>query len=208
MARDLTTAQQLVVGDVPAIDITNAIITISAWFWADTASGADRWIVSKWGSQYVLYISSGGNLSAGFGGAAFPTGPSVSTGAWHHALCFQNGTGSRVYLDGVAGGAAGAAAMGNHATSLAFGGNNFDGKIAEVAIWDVALVEASEIPALAKGISPLLVRPQSLKGYWPIIGNVSPEPDLRNGNNATLTGSPTAFPHPRILKPRPAIYVP
>lgn len=42
-----------------------------------------------------------------------------------------------------------------------------DGSSAEAAIWDVALTD-EEVASLSVGVSPLLVRPQSLKGYWPM----------------------------------------
>ncbi len=44
----------------------------------------------------------------------------------------------------------------------------FDGRIAEVAIWDVILT-ADEAAILSKGYSPLFVRPQNLVAYWPLI---------------------------------------
>lgn len=62
------------------------------------------------------------------------------------------------------------------------------GSIAEVAVWSVGLSDA-EMVSLAKGASPLLVRPSALVSYWPVNGNASPEPDIVGGFNMTLNGT-------------------
>ena len=74
-----------------------------------------------------------------------------------------------------------------------------DGSIAECAIWNVEL-DVAEIGALADGFSPLLVRPTNLLGYWPLIGRTSPEIDLINANNGTVTEA-IASAHPAVLYP-------
>lgn len=47
----------------------------------------------------------------------------------------------------------------------------YNGKLAEIGIWDVALTDA-EILTLASGVKPTSVRPQSLVSYIPIIRTV------------------------------------
>ncbi len=74
-----------------------------------------------------------------------------------------------------------------------------NGEIAEVAIWNVALTDA-EVAILAAGFSPLLVNPQGLVAYWPLIGRTSPEIDLVGGNNLTVTESVVAT-HTRMFYP-------
>jgi hypothetical protein len=73
-----------------------------------------------------------------------------------------------------------------------------DAKIAESAIWNVALT-AAEIATLAAGYSPLFVRPQSLVFYAPIIR------ELNNLKGGVLTnnGSAAVSVHPRIIYPTP-----
>lgn len=78
------------------------------------------------------------------------------------------------------------------------GASWFSGEMAEAAIWNVAL-DAAEIAALAAGVCPLLVRPTSLVSYWPIIGQYSPEIDMKGGYGLTVTGTSTAN-HPRIYR--------
>lgn len=75
-----------------------------------------------------------------------------------------------------------------------------DGRVAEAAIWNVALT-ASEVAALAKGVSPLQIRPASLQAYWPLIGRQSPEPDWVGGFNLTLTNAPANAAHVPVMPP-------
>lgn len=78
--------------------------------------------------------------------------------------------------------------------------NYANGDIAEAAMWNVALSD-SDMASLARGVSPLLVRPESLVAYWPLGGNYSPEIDPVGKFDLTLTGTAKAD-HPRILMPR------
>jgi hypothetical protein len=75
----------------------------------------------------------------------------------------------------------------------------FGGLIAEAGIWSVALTLA-EIQSLAKGVSPLMIRPASLIAYWPLIGQTSPEIDLRGRYEMTVSGA-VAGDHPRVYMP-------
>lgn len=84
----------------------------------------------------------------------------------------------------------------------------FDGLIAEVGIWDAVLDDA-EHAVLAKGVSPLKVRPQSLVAYWPLWGSYTSPVDLVSGISLTKTGT-VAADHPRVLYPSRSqrIYIP
>lgn len=75
-----------------------------------------------------------------------------------------------------------------------------DGSLGECAVWGVALGD-SEIGALSRGVSPLLIRPAALISYWPMIGRSSSEVDIVGGLNLTLVGSPAAKAHPRVIYP-------
>lgn len=135
------------------------------------------------------------------------TGYSVNT--WHHACGVWTSSASRaVYLDGGGAGTSSASVTPsgldntNIGATVRLNTNQFmSGRVAEAAIWDVAL-DAAEVAALAKGFSPLLIRPQSLVAYWPLVGNDSPELDRwKNGYDLTLTNAPTKADHPRIYYP-------
>ena len=77
---------------------------------------------------------------------------------------------------------------------------NFSGRIAEVAIWNVALIQV-EVEQLSRGISPLRIRPENLVAYWPIFGIGSPEPDYIGTANMAITGSPSVADHPPVMSP-------
>lgn len=139
--------------------------------------------------------------------AATTTGYSANT--WHHGCAvFTSNISRDAYIDGGSKGSnttdltptgllatrIGAEAWNLTATS------EFAGEIAEVGIWNVAL-GLSEIEALAAGISPIMIRPESLVLYVPIIGRSSPEINLV-GASIALDGTPPVAAHPRIIYPR------
>jgi len=87
--------------------------------------------------------------------------------------------------------------------------NFLDGDVAEAAIWNVALTD-EEVAALAKGFSPLLIRPANLKAYWPLIrrGASIDNIDLVGGYHLTDYNSPTTAPHCRIVRAAAPLVVP
>ena len=126
-----------------------------------------------------------------------PSGASVSTTAsngmplvWNHAAAtFASATNRVAWLNGVAATA--------ETTSRVPSGINTDylgvrggtspaapllGAMAHAAIWNIDLT-ASEIAALAAGISPLEIRPANLKRYWPLTA------ETNNGYEYDLAGS-------------------
>jgi hypothetical protein len=66
-------------------------------------------------------------------------------------------------------------------------------EMAEVGVWTAAL-NTSEITSLSAGISPSLIRPQSLQLYAPLVRDLI---DLR-GQALTNVGDPSISSHPRI----------
>ena len=98
-------------------------------------------------------------------------------------------TGIDRLLIGVEGGTSGVA------TPWAPGGT---GDIAEIGIWNVALTDG-EVLTLSQGFSPLLVRPQNLVHYMPLVRGLV---DPRGGKSLIMTGSLTISDHPRIIMPR------
>ena len=79
-----------------------------------------------------------------------------------------------------------------------------NGQIADAGIWNVVLT-AAEIESLSKGIPPSFIRPESLVAYWPLYGRASPEIDIHNRYEMTLTGT-SAADHPRIYMPTTTYY--
>lgn len=225
MARLLTQSsnQFLSSTTVPA---TGVPLTFAAWY-KRTAAGADVDSLiyindngASGGVDYFgLYVNTDGTVRAVTSdfiggiqhiGTAHTTG-AVSDGVWAHCAAVFPSTSSRTaYLNGTASTAEGTTST-PQAGQLArtyigafiSGSSLADGSIAEAAIWTAAL-DAAEIASLAAGVSPLMVRPTSLLCYWPLIGQYSPEIELRSRVELTLTNGPTASSHPLIIYPSPA----
>lgn len=77
-------------------------------------------------------------------------------------------------------------------------GHFMGGDVAEAGVWNAAL-DAMEVAALAKGVSPVLVRPSKLVFYWPGVRTAAL--DLR-GAPLTATNTPTVSDHPMIMRPK------
>lgn len=208
MARtfDANTANNLSV-DVAAV--TAAPLTMACWFIADDVTTLRNlmWVGDKDVTNAYFALSVRGDVAndpieartrSSATSAAAQTSTGYSAATWHHACGVWAGAADRkVYLDG--------AGEGTNTTSVTPAGidrttiglygastpaNPFDGRIAEAAIWNVALT-ANERLMLAAGVSPLRVRAASLIAYYPI-GRGSPEPNLAKGTitlNLTVNGT-------------------
>lgn len=154
-------------------------------------------------------------ISADTGQGTASTSTGYTAGTWHSILGVTSATNSRaVYIDGGSKGTN----TGNRtpvginrfvvsgqrqATSNQF----FSGDVAEVALWDTAL-DDNDALMLADFVSPLLIRPANLVGYWQLFGNTSPEIDLIGGNALTVSGA-TKSDHSRVILPsRPRLILP
>jgi hypothetical protein len=89
----------------------------------------------------------------------------------------------------------------NTADSIAVGARSngsfgliFNGLLAEVGVWSVALT-AAEIASLADGMTCDKVRPQSLVFYAPLVRDIQ---DVRGGLTITNNNTATVAVHPRV----------
>jgi hypothetical protein len=132
---------------------TNGAVTISAWVKLGSASGNQDFVTLSGSGTYLRFGLRGGSFAASSAMAGI-TGPSATTGAWHHLAYTYNGSVDSIYVDGVAttgsfthqSGATTAAWMGtlDGATEL------FNGSMDDVRIYNAAL-SASQISQLAAG---------------------------------------------------------
>lgn len=187
-----------------------APLTAMAWVYCTTTGFYD--ITGVYGSGgaadkgYRLTLDSTKfRFTWNFSGFRFAdTATGVNTGQWYHVCGWAAAANDRrCYKDGVSGDQETASANDGTEAATLIGARNddasfFDGRIAHVCWWDVALT-AEEIAALARGVHPRRVRPGDCVGYWPILGTSSPEPDFSgNGNAMTLTGSPAVADGPPV----------
>lgn len=70
------------------------------------------------------------------------------------------------------------------------------GMLAEMGMWNVILT-VPEIQLLASGVRPIDIRTSNLVAYWPLNGNVSPEPDMAGSYAGTVTGAVKGD-HPKV----------
>lgn len=202
--------------------------TVALWLWWDSFSNNDNlamehgtnynsqtdgWLIdpnSSVGGSGVFQCALRGDV--GYSDFTF-TRPSVNV--WHHyVVLFDKSVSTNettVYLDGAV--PAGANRPNNNNNTNNFGNLTLNfmgrngaslfgqGRMQEVAIWPGILLDVQEIEALGlRGFAPPMVRRTSLGWYWPLLGRTNPEIELRQGNNATVTGA-VVEDHYRVLYP-------
>lgn len=167
-------------------------------------TGAGRWEIQL------------GNAAGTAVGAAYYGARTEAAGAWYHCVFVYNGgasAGSRcqIYIDGVAKSITAVTdanvTPGNTGSALVLGRVNntgsfyFDGRLAEVALYNVALT-ADEAVALSQGYAPPMVRGRSPFFYDGLRG----EPRDEVNGIAGTTSAPY-IDHPRVILPaRPVLY--
>lgn len=176
-----------------ALGTTQGLMTIGA----DATN--DQWQFRVTSTDFVQANA----IDAGTGSTANTT-TTITANTWHHGCAVFAGSSSRAaYIDGGSKGTnttlrtpdiSDTVVIGAQwATGVASG--FWDGDIAEAAMWNVALTDA-EVALLAKGVSPMTVRPELLSGYWPLMGRTSPEIGVVGGFGMTLNAGPVQSSHP------------
>jgi hypothetical protein len=164
--------------------VTSAPMSIAAWVKLDDVT--DECIIS------LANAGAGANINririlagvvharsqgAGGGGVSSTSAGTVSAGTWAHVGGVFASTSSRIaYLNGTGAAAETSTRTPSGIDTLSVGVNFLtaghtefsDGLIAEVGVWSAAL-DAAEMAALGKGVSPLLIRPASLAHYSPLV---------------------------------------
>jgi hypothetical protein len=209
MAYDFVTAssQYLSTSSTP---VTGYPCTLACWAYKDLAAGGHLITIGSAGSScFQLLTDNGALVRAGAIDSVGTTGGNAAagtaaTGVWFHAAgTLNSATNRRAWANGVPGGTNSTNITPSGLNRISIGARSrssvdsyFDGLIAEVGIWNVALT-AAEIESLAKGVTCDKVRPQSLRFYAPLIRDLQ---DVRDGLTITNTNSATVADHPRVYK--------
>jgi len=217
MARDFNGSTQYL--ENTATVLGTQPLTIAAWVNPDTltanhvvaglfnsAGQAGHYLqVSSTNLVYAVTVLTG-SPNSGFN---YSTKSGVTTGSWQHvAAVFASAASRTAYYNGVAGTADTVSSdpttmnrteIGRYLDNVFGSVNFFDGKIAEVGIWNVAL-STDEIVALAAGVSALRIRPDALKFYVPVYGVESPENNYVSSLSMTLVNAPAASNHPALVQ--------
>lgn len=190
-------------------------LTLAAWFYPDSAT--TRTVIlsvaanALTGDFFALVqdgTKAGDPVCATKYSTGTDTGEAVSStgytaSAWNHGCAvFASNTSRTIYLNG--GGKVENTTSRATANSIGRTGIGalvrnpivafFDGRVADAAIWTATLND-DEVAALAKGISPRLIRPQSLVFYAPLIRGLI---DIRAGIALTNNNTATVADHPRV----------
>lgn len=219
-------------------------LTLSFWLWWDSFADDDDTAIefsanafSNSGTFFVIPNGGSTNMEIGVHGNVGDnykeyTRPAAAT--WHHFCQVMNFGASAAnetlfYLNGTLqtevatpGTSNNTGSFGNFTLNV-MSRNNASlfaaGRLADLAIYPGATLNVSEIGALARGASPLLIRPTVTPHVWPLWGDHSPEINLRGGgvaltvNGAVKTGhAPVAldrflegFGRPQFIANAPAI---
>lgn len=128
---------------------------------------------------------------------------SLATGTWYSLVgTFASATDRKGYIDGAVDGTGGTsrvpAGLNNTRIGIRTTGSPATGSLAEVAIWNVVL-SAEDIAALVY-TSPLLIRPDALVAYLPLLDSGTLD---YMAPAATVTGTLTKDnDHPQVIYPR------
>lgn len=200
--------------------LTALPLTIACWAQTsqNTANQTVVYLGNSGGTNADLYELQFGGAIAGdpvrlafnnVGGTVIvaATSTGYSTNTWHHVCCtIAAANDKRVFIDGGSKGTSsnteepsGINRFSVGARDDATGSQFLDGQVAEVAVWNVALSDAEVALLASTRVSPFLIHPESLVFYAPLIGQFSPEIDIKGGLTLTVTGA-TAAAHPRIYQ--------
>lgn len=195
-------------GDLAA-PVTAAPLTLAAWFNLDDTTQNHRVLaledIGVGQNEFTLSArgdAAGNDVRATTEAAGVQSSANALTGysanTWTHgASIFASSTSRFAAKDGVFGVESTTSRTPTGIDSVRLAAVA-DGRVAEAAIWNVALTEA-EVAALAKGYSPLFIRRSALVFYWQ--GIRSALINLR-GAPLTISGAPVVADHPRIIYPR------
>lgn len=204
--------------EVDATPLTGFPLTVSAWgrptdttvfkevFNISDKDDPNNWLVRLAFTNVATIRVYSRDGATNDGGA--DTSTNYTANAWHHVAATLNSSGRAVFLNGGGKGtnAVAKTPVGPDRISVGRAGDStpsdpMAGRIAEVAVWNVELSDA-EILLLARGVSPLRIRPASLRLYYPLYGSMSPEPNLAVGGatyNLAITGTPVQADHAPVM---------
>jgi len=180
-------------------DLTHTGVILSI---GNKAVANELWGIDVSGTESGDPVRSFAFSPGGFQAAKSTAGPSANT--WHHACGVEAANNDRrAFLDGGNKGLNVATRAPSGADEVQIGQNarstndgDLLGDVADAAIWNVALTDA-EVAILAKGYSPLCVRPESLVFYMPLVRDIY---DVI-GAIAFTDFSTTITDHPPIIYP-------
>lgn len=215
MARDLDGSSNYISYSLNTEQNNLTTFSFAGWFYFDSNSQYRRLVQKgpaypdmdwdlEWDDSWGLVFQYGKWSTAS--GAWSITKP--GTGAWAHiAVTYDGGSTTndpQIYVNGIAAsvterntpsGTYSNAQSGFYLGTDSGAGEYHDGRLAEVAMWDV-LLSAAEVALLGDGFAPSFIG-RGLVWYAPLVRSTG---DIVGSGSATLSGT-TVISHPRIIYP-------
>jgi|13_taG_2_1085334.scaffolds.fasta_scaffold00246_29 hypothetical protein len=173
--------------------------TLSMWINPTTIVNGDRIISNTNNTDWGLQFNAGNIEAWGFEGEWYELTSSPSAGEWTHLVIVFDGSGNQqVYKNGVAGSVVEApynlSNLGVGATLDLSYGQNFDGKVDEVAIWSDSALTSAQITTIYNGGNPADLTSLSPTGWWKMGEGNAISTTITDhgsgGNNGTLVNGP------------------
>ena len=200
-------------GTTTAIPLSNEPLTLCGWFYPTTVAAGARQVViigngsgtdtGRWQIRLdAATLWARKDSTAGGNGVAPGT---LVINTWQHGCgVFLTDISRTGYLAG-AGGTADPTNLPDPSpverivigANIVQGGQRFSGRLAHIAVWNVALT-ALEIGALAAGACPPRVRPVALVSYMPLLEETTTYANWRGARAWTPTGTPTVTTGPPV----------
>lgn len=227
MARDFNGTSDLMDATFTFTSLVLTYAVMGGWFWRDTNT-ANQIIFEYGqtvGTGFdVIQAAFAGpsDLIRSFGGGGLSWAdsyPSPSTGTWHQMLWgitigHIGFAVNNVWIDGVQQTLTnqGHSAFGsvNETDVLTVGGRLtsgvpsrwWAGRACEVGLWTpgagAVFPSTQHALALAAGVPPPFVYDEGLVGYWPLLGDPSPEPNYTAGQESMTLSGTTVVNHPGV----------
>jgi len=189
--------------DNTAFDFSGGTFSISAWIKADTVAGTDViYQQSTDANNHFDFQLEAGILNLSVTSASSEVVNVVGTttlvvGVWYHVAVTENGNAWLLYLDGVddtTSGGTDTERAANYTGDVRIGtdnagANDFDGLMADVAVWKGTALTATEVQKLATGLD---MNTQGFVSYWKLdAATAASEPDSIGANTLTNSSSGT-----------------
>lgn len=203
MARNFVAASSQFLEFIGTLPVSAVPLTFACWFRDDATS--IRSLMSMETStgteqNFRMFTNAGvlnlASSDVGSGGTA-TCSAGYTANVWHSAIgVFASATSRQIYIDGGSSGTNATSAVPTSLARIEVGRTYqngspiqfMNGDIARVAMWNIALSSADRA-SLAAGALPSTIQAGNLVFYAPLAGTASPEPDLINANNLTVTGA-------------------
>jgi len=194
------------------VPVSAAPLTIAFWMYPLSAINQVPFSLARPSNNdcFMCYMTSSNGLRfyvRQTDSVAQAVGPNYTTNAWQHVALVTGSSSSRYcYRSGTPGSEETTTKAPVLITQTTIGAWKhavvaypFDGYVAEVGIWDVALT-TDEVAALAGGLEPAMIRRASLQATWRCTPGAAGEADPINSYDLTETGTVAHQTHPPIRR--------